>query len=77
MQNMLDQRWLVHCRQIMWNDTSEMSLRIENMVNNNEKNIDNMLLTLSNFQDAKLEVVKCKDQHVLFCQKKIVFQNKK
>ncbi len=54
-----------------------MSLRIENMVNNNEKNIDNMLLTLSNFQDAKLEVVKCKDQHVLFCQKKIVFQNKK
>jgi hypothetical protein len=60
MQNMSNQQWLMQCRWIMWNDTSEISLRTKNKANDDEKNIDNQLSTLSNSKmpNQKLSSIK-------------------
>lgn len=45
---MSDQRWLVWWKQIVRNVIIKISLTIDNTTNNNEKDIDNTLSTLSN-----------------------------
>jgi hypothetical protein len=61
----------------MWNDTSEISLRTENMANNNEKNIDNLLPTLSNSKMPNRKLSNIKTNMFYFAKNKIVFQKKK
>jgi hypothetical protein len=77
MQNMSDQRWLMQCRWIMWNDTSEISLRIETNANNNEKKL---ITNCQHYQIPRCQIRSCQTLRLtcfILPKKIVIFQKKK